>query len=99
MNHALRELEIECTRAADELLSLNWGSAKPKVQAAVNELLSGSKLFTSSMGYLLKASTQLPVQAEPARRLHDLVNAVTALRTRKSQMEYFAGAQLQRGVA
>ncbi|HEX2852651.1 MAG TPA: hypothetical protein VHO24_05390 [Opitutaceae bacterium] len=89
MNDALKELEIECQRAAEEFLSLNWGNSKPRVRAAVDEMLSGSKLFTSSMAWLLRESVKLPVQAEPARRLNDLVVAISALRARKSQLEYF----------
>lgn len=89
MKDTLQELEFECKRIAEELVSLNWGNSKPRVRAAVDEMLSGSKLFTSSMDWLLKESTKLPVQAEPARRLNELVLAISAFRARKSQMEYF----------
>lgn len=99
MNQDLKELEVECHRAAEALLALNWGNAKTKVRAAVTEMLSGSKLFTSSMAWLLKESTKLPVQAGPARRLNDLVVAISALRAQKSQLEYFPLPERARGAA
>ena len=87
MSDTLDDLENECRRATADFLGLAWGHSKPKVRAAVNEMLSGSKLFTSSMAFLLKECTKLPVQAEPARRLNDLVGAISVLRTRKRQTE------------
>jgi hypothetical protein len=86
----LSQLESECRRATDEFLALDWGYSKPRVRAAVVEMLSGSKLYTSSMAFLLKESTRLPVQAEPARHLNDLVNAISALRVRRRQVEAFS---------
>src|SRR5215203_511826 len=87
MSDTLEDLEKECRRATADFLALDWGHSKPKVRDAVNEMLSGSKLFTSSMAFLLKECTKLPVQAEPARRLNDLVGAISMLRTRKRQAE------------
>ena len=87
MSDTLEDLENECRRATADFLALDWGLSKPKVRAAVNEMLSGSKLFTSSMAFLLKECTKLPVQAEPARRLNDLVGAISILRTRRRQTE------------
>jgi hypothetical protein len=94
----LKELEQECHRAAEELLAINWGTSKTKVRAAVEEMLAGSKLFTSSMGWLLKESAKLPVQAEPARKLNDLVSAISALQNRKREKDYF-GTSAERGAA
>lgn len=99
MNQELKELETECQRAAEELLALNWGNAKPRVHAAVTEMLSGSKLFTTSMAWVLKESTKLPFQAEPARKLNDLVVAISNLRARKSQLEFFPATERERGAA
>ncbi|MEO6568346.1 MAG: hypothetical protein ABIO94_06245 [Opitutaceae bacterium] len=87
MSDSLDDLENECRRATADFLALDWGHSKSKVRAAVNEMLSGSKLFTSSMAFLLKECTKLPVQAEPARRLNDLIGAISILRTRKRQTE------------
>lgn len=86
----LNQLENECRRAADAFLALDWGYSKPKVRAAVTEMLSNSSLYTSSMAFLLRESTKLPVQAAPASHLNDLVNAISALRTRKRQVEIFS---------
>ncbi|MEO7414485.1 MAG: hypothetical protein ABIZ81_14125 [Opitutaceae bacterium] len=87
MSENIDHLESECRRATADFLALDWGYVKPRVRAAVNEMLSGSKLFTSSMAFLLKETTKLPVQAEPARRLNDLVGVISMLRTRKRQTE------------
>jgi hypothetical protein len=92
----LSQLESECRRATAEFLALDWGSVKSRVRAAVAEMLSGSNLSTSAMAFLLKESTKLPVQAEPARHLNDLVNAISALRTRRRQVEAFADEESMR---
>jgi hypothetical protein len=83
----IEQLEIECDRIAEEFLALNWGTSKAKVRGAVSEMLGGAKIFSSSMAWLLKESSKLPVQDEPARKLHDLVDAISALRMRKNQIE------------
>jgi hypothetical protein len=89
MSDSLQRLENECRRAAADFLSLDWGSSKSKVEAAVNELLSHSRRFTDSMAFLMKESTKLPVQAEPARRLNVLVGTVSMLRTWRRHAESF----------
>lgn len=99
MTDELRELEMECQRAADAVLALNWGNAAPRVRAAVSEMRSGSKLFTSSMAWLLKESAKLPFQVEPARKLHDLVTAISNLRAKQSQLEYFPLPEKECGAA
>lgn len=92
----LSQLESECRRATEAFLALDWGHAKPRVRAAVSEMLSSSKLYTSSMAFLLKESTKLPVQAAPASHLNDLVNAISALQARKRQVELFSSEDAMR---
>lgn len=88
MDTELRILEIEAQHTAAEFLALNWGTSRSKVRAAVEELIAGTQLSSSSMGYLLRQSSKLPVQDEPARKLHDLVTVVTALHEKKKIDEY-----------
>lgn len=95
----MRKLEVECNRAAEEFIGINWGNSKTKVRAAVAEMMLGSNLFTSSMGFLLKECAKLPVQYQPARRLNDLVVALTELRAKKSQLEFAPAQEQQRGAA
>jgi len=90
MSDDLSHLDAECQRAAADFLSLDWGYAKPRVCTAVDDMLADSRLFNSAMAYLLKESTKLPVQAEPARRLNDLVSAISTLRTRRRQVEAYS---------
>lgn len=93
MKRGPKELEIECHRAAEELLALNWGNTKPRVRAAVAEMLAGSKALQLVHG----VAAELPVQAEPARRLNDLVVAITALRVRQSQLKYVPSPEQECG--
>ena len=81
METALNDLRAECDRTAREFLAIEgWKCPKWKVENYVKELRSSSALSSSAMGWLLRQTTTLPVQAEPARRLHELVHAITALR-------------------
>jgi hypothetical protein len=92
MDETLNELRAECRRAAEEFLAVeSWGSAKPRARAALDEMIAGSKLATSSMAWLVRQTPKLPVQAEPARRLHEFVQAVAALRAREAQLSCLAG--------
>ena len=89
MDSLLTELHAECDRAAREFLSIaGWHCPTWKVKAAVDEMRSGSPLASSRMGWLLRQTTDLPVQAEPNRRLHDLVSAISALRSRQNALPY-----------
>jgi hypothetical protein len=84
MDSVLRELEAECERAAQEFLQIEgWSCPKWKVRDAVAELRAGSPLATSAMEWLLRQTLKLPVQAEPNRRLHDLVHAIAARKNRE----------------
>ena len=95
----LSQIESECRRATDEFLALDWGHSKPRVRSAVDEMLLGSRLYTTSMAFLLRECTKLPVQQEPARRLNDLVSAIAALRMRKRQIEAFSTSdEMRRGM-
>jgi hypothetical protein len=99
MSDDLSQLDVECRRAADEFLSLDWGYSKPRVVSAVNEMLAGSRLYNASMAFLLRESIKLPVQAEPARRLNDLVSAIRSLRIRQRQLEACCREGLRRDLA
>lgn len=80
----LLELEAECERAAQDFLRIEgWTCAKWKVRSAVAELRAGSPLASSAMEWLLRQTVSLPVQAEPNRRLHDLVQAIAAKKNRE----------------
>ena len=87
MDPVLVELEAECERAAREFLRIEgWNCPQWKVRAAVNELLACSGLSSSAMAWLLRQTVKIPVQLEPNRRLHDLVQAITNRRNRENAL-------------
>ena len=87
MDQMLSELRVECRRAADEFLAVeNWGSAKARARDALDEMIKGSQRSTAALAWLIRQTTKLPVQNEPARRLHEFVLAVQALRSREAQL-------------
>ncbi|HEX2852647.1 MAG TPA: hypothetical protein VHO24_05365 [Opitutaceae bacterium] len=81
MEILLNLLRAERDRAVREFLALEgWACSKIKVQAAVNEMVNGTRLSTSSLAWLLMQIRNIPVQAQPARRLNDLTQAIAACR-------------------
>lgn len=81
MEISLKELRAERDRALREFLALEgWACSKIKVQTAVNEMVNGTKLSTSSLAWLLMQIRNIPVQSQPARRLNDLTQAIAAYR-------------------
>lgn len=85
MDIPLNELQAECDRAAQEFLAMDgWTCPKAKVRTIVGEMIAGSRVSTATLSWLLNHIERLPVQAEPARRLHDLTEAVAALHARKA---------------
>ena len=94
MDPVLQELDAECERTARDFLQIEgWTCPKWKVRAAVEQLRAGSPLSSSAMAWLLKQTVNLPVQAEPNRRLHDLVHAIA---NRRSWENATAGSTLTR---
>ena len=81
MDMTLDQLRAERDRAVRDFLALDgWSCPKTKVHAAVQEMVNGTKLATSSLGWLLNQIRNLPVQSQPARRLNDLTHAIAAYR-------------------
>jgi hypothetical protein len=77
------QLRAELDRAVRDFLALEgWRCSKVTVRVAVNELVTRSKRSTFSLAWLLDQISKLPVQAEPARRLHDLMQIVAAMEER-----------------
>jgi hypothetical protein len=96
MDTVLLELEAECERAAREFLQIEgWSCPKWKVKAAVDELRAGSPLSSSAMAWLLKQTVNLPVQHEPNRRLHDLVQAISNRRRRENSLSGSVAAPMK----
>src|SRR3954466_16087497 len=79
MPKELTHLEMKCRRAAHEVLALEWGPAAGKVRTAVQNLIVGPPHDCQALQFLIAESEKLPVQFEPARRLHDLVDAAAEL--------------------
>jgi hypothetical protein len=82
MEKHLLQLRAEQDRAVREFLSLEgWACAKAEVNAAVLEMINGSKSSTSSLAFLLRQISHLSPRTEPARRLNDLTRAIAALQS------------------
>lgn len=90
---------VECERCATEFLALNWGASQPKVSAIVGDMLAGGKLYSVSTLWLLHASRELSVREEPARRLDELIGAISTWRIRWAHRESFTLEQIHRDVA
>jgi hypothetical protein len=87
-HNTLLHLQFECDRAAREFLALAaWGFNRSAVRDAVNRLTSGPSQSTSAMAWLAEHMAKLPQDEEPARRLHDLVQADAVLRAYKARPE------------
>ena len=88
MKNNFLHLQIECDRAAREFLSLAaWGFNRAAVRQAVNTMTSTSSASTAALAWLVEHTAKLPMNEEPARRLHELVQADKALRAYKAQPE------------
>lgn len=88
MEISIEQLRDERDRAVREFLALEgWACSKIKVQAAVKELVNGTRLSTSSLAWLLMQIRNIPVQAQPARRLNDLTQAIAAYREAAASTE------------
>jgi hypothetical protein len=88
MQNTLLHLQFECDRAAREFLALAaWGFNRSAVRDAVNRMTSGSIQSTSALAWLIEHTSKLPLDQEPARRLHELVQADAALRAYKARPE------------
>jgi hypothetical protein len=88
MQNTLLHLQFECDRAAREFLALAaWGFNRSAVRDAVNRMTSGSSQSTSALAWLIEHTSKLPLDQEPARRLHELVQADAALRAYKARPE------------
>ena len=86
-NHLLH-LQFECDRAAREFLALAaWGFNRGTVRDAVSRLTSGKNQPASALAWLVEHAAKLPLSDEPARRLHELVQADSALRAYKARPE------------
>ena len=80
MEKHLQQLREERERAAREFLAIEgWACSKAEINAAVIEIMSGSKLATSSLAFLLRQISHVSARAEPARRLNDLTRAIAAV--------------------
>jgi hypothetical protein len=85
MHNDLLHLQIECDRAAREFLAIAaWGFNRTAARHAVNTMTSGSSASNAALAWLLEHTAKLPMNEEPARRLHELVQADKALRARKA---------------
>lgn len=88
MHHKLLQLQFECDRAAREFLALAaWGFNRESVRDAVSRLTSGAKQPASALAWLVEHAAKLPSTDEPARRLHELVQADSARRACKARPE------------
>ena len=85
----LSHLEMKCLHAAHELLALEWGSSAAKVRQAINDVITGPPRDILALKFLISESERLPVQFEPARRLHDLVDAAAELHTQARRAANF----------
>lgn len=99
MEMPLHELRAVCDRAAADFLAIGgWACPPAKIRAAVREMLSHSKPSTAPMAWLVKQTGKMPVQAHAATRLHDLVQAIAALRAAEAA-QAFSPAPTGNGVA
>jgi hypothetical protein len=89
MSSELSQLEMKCLRAAQELLSLNWGASSPQVRAAVDAMLIGPPRDSAALSFLITESEKVPVQFEPSRRLRDLVECAAELHTQHQRAANF----------
>jgi hypothetical protein len=88
MHNKLLQLQFECDRAAREFLALAaWGFNRGSVRDALNRLTSGPNQPASALAWLVEHVAKLPSIDEPARRLHELVQADSALRAYKARPE------------
>lgn len=88
MQKTLLLLQFECDRAAREFLALAaWGFNRSAVRQAVNTMTSSSSAAGASLAWLVDHTTKLPMNEEPLRLLHELVQADAALRAYKSRPE------------
>lgn len=88
MQNNFLHLQFECDRAAREFLALAaWGFNKSAVRQAVNTMTSNSSASTAALAWLVEHTAKLPMNEEPARRLHELVQADKALRAEKARPE------------
>src|SRR5689334_1429171 len=88
MQNHLLFLQMECDRAAREFLALAaWGFNRTAVRQAVNTMTGSSSASTSALAWLVEHTAKLPLSEEPARRLHELVEADKALRAFKKRPE------------
>jgi hypothetical protein len=95
MEIPLHQLQAECDRAVAEFLAIEgWPCQKHKVETAVREIAGGTRSANSCLAWLLNLIPRLPSHVEPARRLHDLTQAVAALQARQhGQMPVGAGRE------
>ena len=85
MQNNLLHLQFECDRAAREFLALAaWGFNRNAVRQAVNTMTSSSSASTAALAWLVEHTAKLPMNGEPAQRLHELVQADRALRAHKT---------------
>jgi hypothetical protein len=89
MTPELNHLEMKCLRTAQDFLSLDWGMSSARVRSAVNAVILGPPRDAAALKFLLEESVKLPVQFEPARRLHDLVEATAELHTQHQRATNF----------
>jgi hypothetical protein len=88
MQNTFLHLQFECDRAAREFLALAaWGFNRSAVRDAVNRMTSGSAQSASALAWLSEHTAKLPQNEEPVRRLHELVQADSALRAYKARPE------------
>jgi hypothetical protein len=88
MDISVDQLRAERDRAVREFLALEgWACSKAKVRSSVQEIVDGTRLATSSLGWLLVQIRTLPAQSEPARRLNDLTHAAAAYREASASAE------------
>src|SRR4051812_13464808 len=93
----LSHLEIKCLHAAHELLALDWGSSAAQVRKAVDEVIIGPPRDALALKFLIGESAKLPAQFEPARRLHDLIEAAAQLHSHNRRAANFV--RLAQGAA
>lgn len=88
MPNTFLQLQIECDRAAREFLALAaWGFNKSAVRQAVNTMTSSSSASAAALAWLNEHTAKLPMNEEPKRLLHELVQADAALRSYKARPE------------
>lgn len=98
MDNSQHELQAECDRAAEEFLAMDgWAASKAKVRSVVQEMMASSRASSSSLSWLLGQIERMPVQHQPARRLHDLTEAMAALQAYKKRHEATPHGQMTNG--